>query len=85
METKLVYKGYTIEIEMDLWAVKYSGAIRYYRDERIHNARTFEEAIEEIDYRVMCEESKIQGKGLDTLVPFFLYIATIITIALWNL
>lgn len=43
------YRGYTIEIETDPWAIKYGYFFKFYKDEIIHPATTLEEAKQEID------------------------------------
>jgi hypothetical protein len=50
------YKGYTIEGETDPWAIKFGYLFRFYRDERIHPAKSIEEAKEEIDGLTLNEQ-----------------------------
>lgn len=44
------YRGYTIEPETDLWAIKFGSKFRFYLDgERVHAAESEEEAKKMID------------------------------------
>jgi hypothetical protein len=50
LNTKVMeYRGYKIEPETDPWAIKYGYFFKFYRDEKIHPAKSIEEAKEEID------------------------------------
>lgn len=46
------YKGYFIQTETDPWALHYNMRVRFFSDENIHHASSFEEAREEIDERI---------------------------------
>ncbi len=45
----MTYKGYTIEKETDPWAIKYGMFYRFFKDEKLHSAKSIEEAKQEID------------------------------------
>lgn len=47
----MIYKGYAIEEENDLWAIKYGSKFKFYHQsgEVIHSATSIEEAMERID------------------------------------
>jgi hypothetical protein len=46
------YKGYFIQTETNPWALKYGMRVRFFIDENIQHASSFEEAREEIDERI---------------------------------
>jgi hypothetical protein len=43
------YRGYKIEPDTDPWAIKYGYFFKFYRDEKIHPAKSIKEAKQEID------------------------------------
>ena len=46
---KIFYKGFTIEPEHDLWALKFGMLYRFYKDEKIYSAISVDACKIEID------------------------------------
>lgn len=47
-DEEVFFKGYTIKLETDLWALKYDLNVAFYNDEKVRHAYSLHSAVEEI-------------------------------------